>query len=227
VKFKSSIYTQVSGSIGGTTYARNRYGMYARSRAMPVNPNTSYQQLVRAYVAQLAAAWSAELDDDQRAAWNTYAANVPLVDKLGTPQYVTGLNHFIRSNSVRLRAGLARVDDGPSELYLPWFTNPTIAANSGTEQLSVTFTNTDEWAGEVGGAMLVFASSPQPATVNFFKGPYRYLGKIAGAATPPTSPQSFSLPYDLTAGQRVFARIEIVRADGRVSNPFRLDAVAS
>ncbi|GAH50296.1 unnamed protein product, partial [marine sediment metagenome] len=34
---------QISGSIAGNTFARNRFGNYMRSRTKPVNPNSTRQ----------------------------------------------------------------------------------------------------------------------------------------------------------------------------------------
>jgi hypothetical protein len=84
-----------------------------------------------------------------------------------------------------------------------------------------TFTNTDTWATAVGGALLVFMSRGQSPTINSFKGPYRFAGKVAGAVSPPTSPQNITSPFTLAATQRVFVRFIAVTADGRVSADFR------
>jgi hypothetical protein len=84
--------------------------------------------------------------------------------------------------------------------------------------LSLAFTNTDDWANEDDGALLVFASRPQNPTVNFFKGPFQFAGKVAGnTMTPPTSPATITLPFPLVAGQNVFVRMFATRADGRPS----------
>jgi hypothetical protein len=52
-----STIAAASGSIGGTVHSRNRYGTYIRNRAIPVNPNTIYQQEIRAILAARSQEW--------------------------------------------------------------------------------------------------------------------------------------------------------------------------
>jgi hypothetical protein len=58
-------------------------------------------------------------------------------------------------------------------------------------------------------------------SVNFFKGPYRYAGRINGAVSPPVSPQNVTWPFVVAVGQKVFAQFRCILADGRVSSTFR------
>jgi len=221
MKFKSALVTQVSGSVGGMTGSHNAGGLYFRARAVPVNPNTVQQQAVRNFMSQCAAAWSQTLTQEQRDAWSNYAASVPITDTLGEARFISGISHFVRSNVARLQAGLARIDAGPAVYVLPDFTAPSFAADASDDNVAITFTNGDAWAGEVGGAMLVFASRPQPASIVYFKGPYRYAGKISGAVSPPASPATLDLPFPVVENDRVFFQVRVCRADGRLSSPFR------
>ena len=75
--------------------------------------------------------------------------------------------------------------------------------------------------------MLVFASRPQQPAKNYFTGPYRFADSIDGdGTTPPTSPASIVSPFSYSVGQRVFARVAVVRADGRYSVSQRVTALA-
>lgn len=216
------IMTQMSGSLGGITGSHNASGLYLRARAIPVNPNTVYQQAVRNAVSVLATRWSETLTQAQRDAWDVYAAAVSMVNALGDSIYISGLNHYIRSNVPRLQTGLPIVDDGPTVFTLASFTDPTFAVDEPNDEVDVSFTNTDDWANEDDAAMLVYASRPQSVSINYFKGPYRYAGKIDGdSVTPPTSPAAIGLPFTCTTGQRLFFKAEVSRADGRLSPYFR------
>ena len=227
MKFRSQLVTAVSGSVGGLTGSHNAGGMYFRARSQPVNPNTAQQQAVRNFMSQVTAAWQQVLTAPQRAAWETYAANVPLVDPLGQSRNVSGIAMFVRSNVIRLQAGLARIDAGPTVFSLPTFTAPTVTVDATADEVDLAYTNTDAWAGEVGGAMLAYGSVPKSATINYFRGPYRYAGLVTGAVVPPTSPETIALPYPVVAGHVVHFKIQVVRADGRLSAPFRISGVAS
>lgn len=224
MKFKSQVYTQVSGSVGGVTYSHGRSGMYARGRGLPTNPNTAYQQAVRSNFALLMSAWLGTLSAAQRAAWEAYAAAVPYVNALGDPVTLTGPQMFVACNSLRLQAGVAQVPAGPVVLARPTFTGPVPTLTAASEGISIAYTTTagtDDWAREVGGHLLVYQSRPQKATINSFNGPYRYLGKVDGAVSPPSSPAAFTSLWPFEVGERLFFKYRIVRADGRASSPFR------
>lgn len=218
VKYKSQVFSQASGSIAGMTYSRNAGGLYVRARAVPVNPNTPAQQQVKANLSNLSQRWTNTLTAVQRAAWEAYAAAVPVRDSLGEERPISGNAMYIRCNSPRLAGSLAIVDDGPTNNTLCGLTPPSIVTATGSSGiLSISYTNTDVWAGAVGGGLLVFVSQPQTPAVNFFKGPFRFAGKVAGAATPPTSPAAITSPFPFVAGKRVFARFVATAADGRLS----------
>lgn len=223
MKFKGTIIDQASGSVAGLTFSRGIGGQYIRARAMPTNPNSPYQQIVRGFMSQLTSLWNNTLTAVQRAAWDTYAANVTLIDPLGEPINVSGINHYIRSNVPRLQAALARVDDAPTIFNLGDYTNPDVTnATEAGGTFDVTFDTGDDWVGEDEAAMLVLSSRSKNPTINYFKGPYRFADSIDGdGTTPPTSPATITSPFAINAGTRLFAKMQVTRADGRLSAPFR------
>lgn len=227
MKFKSQLVTQASGSIGGFTASHNKGGLYLRARAIPVNTNTSFQQAVRNYMSQLTSRWNATLTAAQRAAWSVYADQTPITDSLGEPRTIPPLAMYCRSNIARLQGGLAVVDDGPTIYGLPTLSPLTFTADEGADTLDVAFVDTDAWANEVGGGLLIAASRPQNVTINYFNGPYRFAGSVDGAAVPPATPATIALPFPVAAGQQVFFKARATLADGRVSSPFRSVAVAA
>lgn len=223
MKFKSTILAQTSGSLDGTVFSHNRGGRYTRVRATPINPNTPQQQAVRGFMSTLTNLWLSTLTQAQRDGWDEYALQVPLLDRLGEPRNVGGIGMYCRSNIPRLQAAEPRVDPPPTTFDLGGFTQPTInAITASTDLLSLNFTNTDLWANEDDAAMLVFTSRGQNASINFFKGPYRFAAKIEGdAISAPTSPASIALAFGVAVGQRVFIRVNVTRADGRLASDFR------
>jgi len=228
IKFGAGV-VGMSGSIGGTTFARNRSGSYARARTKPVNTNTSAQQLVRSVMAQLTTRWSQTLTAIQREAWNLYASNVIMTNRLGEAINLSGFNQYIRSNSNLLRAGFTVVDDGPTIFELP--EQDALMATVVTESnqlVSVAFDDTLTWVDEDDAHMLIFTGNPQNPTRNFFAGPWGYVGSIDGdATTAPTTPQTFTTNKVVAEGQKMWTYGRIVRADGRLSNPFRHDVLVS
>lgn len=219
---KSALFSEGSGSLGGITASRNKGGIYFRRRAIPTNPNSPQQQTIRGFVNQLSNLWGTTLTIVQRDAWETYAANVTVLNKLGDPINITGLNHYVRSNVPRLQNALPRADDGPTAYDLGDFTNPSFAYDAAAAEIDVTFDDTDDWANEDDAAMLIYGSRQQGPTINFFKGPYRVALPILGdTITPETSPFASAAPFPCAAGNRCFVFIRVSRADGRLSMPFR------
>lgn len=219
MKFLPLLGTGLSGSIGGITASHNRGGPYFRDRAIPVQPNTGFQAIVKGAFGSLATAWSAILTAAQRDAWTLYADNTPLTDVLGNPFIPTGLNMYIRGNTGILQAEFARIDDGPTTFGLP---NVGVLGVSGmstaTEIASVTFDVTDLWVDINDAHLFVFASRPQKASIGFFKGPYQFAGAVAGDdTTPPTSPAAITVPFATVAGDKVFFRAIVIDDQGRKS----------
>lgn len=224
MKFTSQVYAATSGSVGGLTYSRNKGGMYCRARAVPTDPNTAFQQTVRNIMSQLAVAWTA-LTVAQRNAWAVWATNMSFVNSLGATFLYTPQNCFNFCNIARVQASLSVITAAPVIFDLATLTPPVPTITAAGTTVSVAYTNTDAWANEVGGALLVYASRPQSPTINFFKSPYRFAGKVAGAGTPPTSPAVITLPFTSgPTGSKQFFRFRAVRADGRPSPDFRVGA---
>ncbi|MBA7657292.1 hypothetical protein ES703_65227 [subsurface metagenome] len=224
VKYGGGII-QMSGSVAGNTFSRNRYGNYVRARTKPVNPNTARQIAVKAAMAFLADRWSQILTEAQRTAWNLYGSSVDMTNGLGETINLSGYNHYMRSNMIRKQAGVGIIDAGPTIFEIP-AQDPTFAivADESNQDILYTFNNALAWANEVGGYLFKFQGSPQNPQRNFFGGPWRYHGKIVGAGSPPSSPDTqVDPPFVVTELQRQWCYGRIGRADGRLSQPFTAD----
>lgn len=212
---------QISGSIAGNTFARNRSGNYVRARTKPVNPKTAGQQACRAAIAFLVDYWANTLTAVQRTAWNLYASSVAMQNKLGETIYLTGFNHFIRSNSVMARFGGTPIAAGPVVFELP-AQDPqfAITISAAAQQVSVTYDDGMDWADENGAFMYFYVGKPQNPQRNFFNGPWKYLGGVAGVnGAPPAPPQLYVPDYVCAEGQHLWCYARIFRADGRISQP--------
>lgn len=223
MKIQSPIIAAGSGSIAGVTMSRNRGGLYMRARAVPTNPNTTQQQAVRSALSSLVGAWTNALTPAQRAAWTVYADNTPVTDSLGASIFLTGQQMYIRGNTARLQLGVPRADDGPTVYDLGSFTTPVLgAASASANTISMAYTATDDWANEDDAIMGIYTSRPQNQSVNYFKGPYQQAFFVSGdATTPPTSPVTIPTAFPFAVDQKVFVKVNVSRADGRYSGPFR------
>jgi len=228
---KSQVATQLSGSVGGITYTRTRSGMVARARSVPVQPNSGNQLEVRSALTQLVTRWTETLTAAQRAAWDLYAANVPVINPLGDSINNTGQNWYVACNVPRLQVAakisglITVVDAAPTTFDRGDFTTP-VPTWTETSGVSIAFTNGDAWANEDASLMLFYEGLPQNAARNFFKGPFRLVGiQVGNSSTPPTSPVVISaatltsLGYTVTELQNVWLKAVVSREDGRLSTP--------
>lgn len=181
MKVKSSMLTQMSGSIAGVTAGHNRGGLYLRARSVPTNPNTARQSLIRSVFSALSQRWASTLTDSQRAGWADYAQNTPLTDALGDPLVLSGQQMYLRANTGRAQidqttAGFTSPetygieDDAPAT---PGQAN-AITGNSVFGLNASTFEAT--FNTEVAGAdgIAVLQVGPVVSTgVSYFKGPYQ------------------------------------------------------
>ena len=212
--FKSQILTQASGSIGGITASHNRGGMYFRSRSIPVDPSTAPQGQVRAAMGALVNRWINTLTPEERTAWNTYAANVPLTGPLGDPVIVSGMNMYVRSNVARIQVITPIIDVAP-----PVFNTGTLSAvlidnaSAAVQQVDITFDGFDAWD-QPGGHLIIQQSRPVNPTINFFQGPYRFMGSVNGIAA---SPITLPVVFPFLEGQRLFFRVRASLPDGRMT----------
>lgn len=225
-----SILAAPSGKLGGLVFSHNRGGQYIRQYRIPTNPNTQFQQEVRSAMAILSTRWNEILTAAQRAAWELYALNVPLTNRVGVPVNVGGIAMFNRSNVPRIQSNIraattdyVTVDDAPTIFDIGSFGAVEFTnVSEATQLLTLGYDDTDPWCDEDASGMIVSVSRPMNPSINYFNGPYRWSTIIGGnSVTPPTSPASVTLPFPVVETQKVFASVRVTRADGRLSGTFR------
>lgn len=213
---------QMSGSLAGVTHARNRFGNYMRARTKPVNPNSDGQGAIRDSLSYLTNQWGAILAASQRGAWSTYAAAIAMKNRLGESIYLTGFNHFVRSNVAFMNTYGQYAANGPTTLELPAKDTNFIASGSvATQLITVAYDAAQPWANLTLSTFNVYVGKPRKPTRLFFAGPWKYGGaEIGVTGAPPASPFTFPSPYTLVLGQLITCYARIRMADGRLSEPF-------
>jgi hypothetical protein len=226
MKYKSPLISKGSGSVAGCVFSRNRFGPYIRNRTVPTNPGTLPQTGVRTRFSNLATRWKMTLTDMQRQSWNEYATQVPKIDTLGDPIFLTGFNWYVGVNTLRQYAAGSIIDQGPTTFNHTVLSPVSLLADATADEFTIVFTNTDEWATAVGGFLFAFVGGPTNFTRFFYKGPFTYLATVNGAVVPPTSPATAS--YDgITANMKYWMRFIASSADGRLSVPQITMAIAT
>lgn len=209
MKIKSSMLTQMSGSIAGVTAGHNRGGLYLRARSVPTNPNTARQSLVRSVFSALSQRWASTLTDSQRAGWADYAQNTPLTDALGDPLVLSGQQMYLRANTGRSQLDQTTAGDSSPTTYgieddapsTPG-QGPAITGNTQFGLQGDTFMATFnmETAAEDGVAVLQVGPVVSVG-VSYFKGPYQLAAYAEFSATD----TSISFSVDITDAEVWFA----------------------
>ena len=221
--FKSQVYTQASGSVGGVTYSHNRAGLYTRARSVPTNPNTARQQEVRANFATAVGLWD-QLTLPQQLAWDAYAAAVPVLNKLGDAIFLTGRARYIQSVSFLLAVGEDAVADAPIFYTQPAVTAITASFSEAVGDVSIGFNTGDSWNAATTGGLAIFISNAQSKNRFYYKGPYLFAGILNQEIA---SPVTFTPVDPFFEGQKGFVRARAVLADGRLSTSVRTSFTAA
>jgi len=83
-----------------------------------------------------------------------------------------------------------------------------------------------DWCAEDDAYLIMHQGQPVSSSHNFFGGPWRRCAYIEGNTAVPTTSPANGLPnigFPIIEGQKIWWKARIVRADGRLSNPFRCD----
>jgi hypothetical protein len=202
---------EARGSVGGTTFSRNRYGLYTRNKSSPVQPNTERQQSVRANFTLAAQRWRDTLTDAQREAWRDYALGSPIVDSLGLSQVLAGNAMYIRFNSVWLAEEGGAIDAAPTTPGLGPKIDPTITGDTVNGIQLTAFVP----AAANDRILVLTNDAPTAQSRDFFKGPFTFRAWITTAVA---LPWVFVLPAELAVGQRWFVAFRLFTDDGRVGD---------
>lgn len=110
VKFSGIGVVDMNGSVGNTTFARNFYGTYAKTRVGPPSGSiwlTAWQT----EVASLSSVWQFGLTEDERKAW--YLPFTTRIDSMAMRNKITGFDFFMSVNLNFFLTGIAPVTVPP------------------------------------------------------------------------------------------------------------------
>lgn len=169
-----------SGSYQGITASRNASGQYYRTRAIPVNPNSTFQSAARSRLSQLSEVWDT-LTDLQRAGWTGLGKSMTRTDSLGQTYTLSGLQAYVSVNSLNLTAGNVRVDSAPALTTPGALTTVTVTLTNAA--FSAAYTTTPLAAGQ----RLFSFASPQRSNGRSFESDYRLIQVSAAAAASPAN----------------------------------------
>lgn len=166
IKF-GALLTNISGSVGGSTFQVNRYGWSLKNKQSGVNPNSSQQNFTKASMRVLLSAWT-NLSDADRKSWVDYAAAFKITTKFDSGIALSGFNLFLKYNLLYQLSNHNLADIFNSvTLYKPAVDGADISlTGSGTSEMLL---NTTWSVSDNAWFVNYYFTKPLPASVNFFK----------------------------------------------------------
>lgn len=233
--------SEIRGSIGGTVFSRGRYGAIARNRSIPVQPNSQRQIISRLIFGYAMELWRS-MTDAQRESWNTYAAGVAMVNRIGETMYLSGQNQFLRTNTARLGFSQPEVLTAPAILNLgetdPGASVTGVSVDAANNEINTSILITEGLAPYIGATngVGVYVSAPSNPSTYYYGGNMIKLLYIPGSTSPglqsplenSTTPTQ-TIPWQV--GQQVWLGLRWFMADGRVTQlrkvgPITIDSPA-
>lgn len=231
MKFISPILSQATGSVGASTYSRNRGGAYIRNRSRPVQPLTVPQQNVRLAVKTTANAFATQLTPSQIAGWNAYAAANPVPNGVGGTMILSAIAMFNKVNAALALAGGAGalVLDSPGAVtFLPALSaGPTFGLAAGV--ITMDLLNTVDFAiGDIICAYITKSTPPSRTPVHQPSLPIVYVTLAAIPTVPNNYIHTEADPFAVSraTGSPFQARFYWIRG-GNISTPVFVQGLAS
>lgn len=211
----------LSGTVGLVVYSHNRHGPYSYPKPARVDPNTPYQQTQRQAFRAATQTWTFHGHPQWiRDQWDTYAASLVEISRVGRRYHPTGFNRFVAAIAFKSTLGVGFNLFAPTvftkgRLRAPTYVHPPIG-NYYT-RVRVNYAAGDPWLTQSGGVFALYCSRPQPPTVNHFTGPFRFAGPRYGEPFNPPTFGVFALPFTATPGSFVWFRAKAAEEDNRIS----------
>lgn len=202
---------EARGSMGGATFARNRYGAYVRNRTKPVDPASAKQNTKRTQMAACITAWRA-LTAAQRDLWNAKALVTDFVNRIGESFHPSGMNLFVRGHALLLASGRAGVTVPPVLAVIDdKGTDVSYTVDPGFEMNTIIA----DWPADT--TMLVFEQDNLSNSTFFHKGPYA-IQRVLGNGNFPAGSFTLQANADLDADSSMFACWRLVLNTGAASS---------
>lgn len=138
VKFGGGV-AEMRGKQGGVIYSRNAAGAYIKTKVTPVNPQTSYQQAVRAMLQGISQSWKT-LTEAQKDGWDTLGAQVTRINVFGDSLPYTGYALFMRLNLNLEQIEQATIVNAPTVPSIDTLVLGAISFDAGPDAMTVLFT---------------------------------------------------------------------------------------
>ena len=212
IKF-GMMMTDSSGKLGGQVFSKNRGGSYVRTKATPVNRQSSAQMNVRGIFASISSRWSS-LTESARESFNGFVGDYSRTDIFGDLRNPSGKALFQRLNQNALISGQAQIDVCVSPESVPFANLNMATLDIAGEAFEV------EASGDLLGAKVVlWATPPLSQGTKFVKNRLRQLKVAAGANNGVYNVwdayvERFGVPV---VGSNIHIGIRVINSNGQAS----------
>lgn len=211
--------TNIVGSHAGNTFSKNKGGSYMKKKPHGTNPNTNAQVNNRNLISQMAKLYTFTLTDAERAAWRTFAATYPVVNKLGNTSFLSAQQMFTKlSLPVQFQGGTPSTTP-PVSTAVTTLTSIAIGGISGGGGSVGAFSTATSPSGSEN--LVLFVSPPLNPGKNYVSSALRQLP----AAIPLNTVVNITSAYlslfgtlPSSGGQRIFARGFILNTSNGIAS---------
>lgn len=182
-----ALAAQASGKIGGVVFSHNRYGAYVRTKAKPTVSQSTWAMEAKNNLANVSRSWG-ELNDAQRESWYTWAANNPIMDRVGNSQILAGNAAYTMLNGRLGALGQPLIDLPPVKSAPAALLTAEINVDIGAGTFNIVFTETP---GAADTALYVQAAITEKDSEVYVKNKLKLLGISSSPATSPVTAIAF------------------------------------
>lgn len=195
--------TDARGKLGGHVFTKARSGATVRTKVTPANPQSLAQGVVRSRLASLSQAWSGQLAEAERLAWNALALATGKTNIFGDKYFPSGKNLFVALNSNVLLAGGNVITTAPSYVEQPSLLSADAEVLTASTFMQVAL----EYDGILTNSISVFMAS-KPSSPGRFNFSGQHSVVITSAANTQPDPEDFYNAYvakfgEPTVGQKI------------------------
>jgi hypothetical protein len=167
----SGLIDEINGSIGGTTFQRNRYGFTIKRKPSGTTSATSSQSIRRLSLYRVQQNWIA-LSNADHDNWNTYASTFPSPTRLNPASFLNGVNLYEKYHLLRAVGITSILNDPNGAQQTLSFDGFELDSSGGTMTMESNIT--------VSGAnwlFLIFLSRPVSSTSTLSKSKTRFISQ--------------------------------------------------
>lgn len=210
----SALVSDMRNKLNGSVMSKNRYGSYVRNKVTPVNPQTQYQQAARQQLGAFSSQYRG-LTVAQRNSWINGGINFPFTDIFGDVRHLSGQTLFVKLNTNLINAGGSSIDSAPVPVGIPELAVDAVTATVAAGELTALSIDVTETTVPAGFALVVYATPPTPASIQFVKNRYRMIGvaTVAVGAADILTQYTARLGAAANVGEMIHVRTALISTD--------------